>query len=619
MAKKWTNEEFEAYVHRLEAEAQRDPAAYRKKIVGWITLGYGFIALLLLGTLALLALMVSIMIAGRFSAGLIKVAIILLAFAATLLRSLWIKVTEPEGVPLTRDDAPQLFEMVERLRQKTGAPAFSKLLLTTEYNAAAAQLPRLGIFGWPKNYLIVGLPLMQALSPQEFESVIAHELGHLRSGHAHFGSKVYRVFEAWERLAESGTGMLASFANWYLPHLNAYTFPLRRQDEYEADKIAAEAVGARVAADALCAGRVRSSLLTKSLWEPLQKRLALESEAPRHIFLEQGRILRQESSDPETDARTLRVALLEDTTFVNSHPALKDRLAALGEDARVPEKPTRSAAEAFFGTNLARLTEILDGIWYRATAQNWRTGHAQAQVARNKFELLANRRQNGESLTDEEAYEYASGVEEYEGEDAALPLYRALFDREKVGNQARFDVGRILIERDQPEGAALLEELSQRWPLATGAAMRLLQDYHKRVGDEDAARQAYTRALRHADQVHDWNEERSQLTPKDRLIPHGLSAEKVIELREKLAQFEDLGKAYLVQKYVVNFAEDTEFLVLVIQLKKKSVRMNEEGDITRLGEAVAEVVPMMVVPIYSRTSWIRKPVEAIPGALIYAA
>lgn len=619
MAKKWTNEEFEAYVHRLETQAQRDPAAYRKRIVGWIALGYGFIALLLLGTVALLALVASAMISGRFSGGLIKVAIILLAFAGTLLRSLWITVTEPEGVPLTRDDAPQLFEMVERLRQTTGAPAFSKLLLTTEYNAAAAQLPRLGILGWPKNYLIVGLPLMQALSPQEFESVIAHELGHLRSGHAHFGSKVYRIFETWERLAESGKGMLASFAHWYLPHLNAYTFPLRRQDEYEADKIAAEAVGARVAADALCAGRVRSSLLTKNLWEPLQKRLSQESEAPRHIFLEQGRILRQESSDPTTDARTLRIALLEDTTFVNSHPALKDRLAALGEEARVPEKPTRSAAEAFFGNNLARLTEILDGIWYRSASVGWRKGHEEALAARNKFDVLVTRRGNGAVFTDEEAYEYASGVEEYESEDAALPHYRALFASEKVGNQARFDVGRILIERDEPEGAALLEELSQRWPLATGAAMRLLRNYHKRVGDEDAARQAYTRALRHADQVQDWNQERSQLTSKDTLIAHGLSAEKVVELRETLAQFEDLGKAYLVQKQVVNFAEDTEFLILVVQLKKKSMRMNEEGDWRKLLTAVDEAVPMMVVPIYSSYSWIRKAVEAIPSALIYAA
>jgi Zn-dependent protease with chaperone function len=618
MATKWTNEAFEAYVRRLEPEAQANPAAYRQKIIGWIALGYGFIALLLIGTLALLGLVIGVMVAGRFSGALIKVAIILLAFAFTLLRSLWIKVTEPEGVPLTRDDAPPLFEMVERLRQKTDAPKFSKLLLTTEFNAAAAQLPRLGIFGWPKNYLIVGLPLMQALSPQEFESVIAHELGHLRSGHANFGSKVYRVFETWERLSESGTGLLASFANWYFPRLSAYTFPLRRQDEYEADKIAAEAVGARVAADALCGIHVRSEVLKKKLWEPLQKRLAVETEAPRHIFQEQGRILRQERTEPEADQRTLRHALLEDTTFADSHPALKDRLAALGVEPRIPEKPTHSAAEAFFGSNLSRLTELLDGIWYREAAQSWRTGHAQAKVARNKFELLATKRNNDESLTDEEAYEYASGIEEYEGEDAALPLYRALFDSEK-GNPARFDVGRILIARDEPEGAVLLEELSQRWPLATGAAMSLLRDYHKRVGDEDAARQAYTRALRHADQVNEWREERTQLTQKDTLIAHGQSDEKVTELRETLAKFDELGKAYLVQKKVANFAQDTEFLILVIQLKKKTVRMNEEADFKKLYEAVNEAVPMPVVPAYGTFAWIRKPVEAIPDSLIYAA
>lgn len=619
MAQKWTNESFEAYVRRLEPEAQRDPEGHRRKVVGWIVLGYGFLAVLLIGTLALLGLVGAIFASGRISAALVKVGIVLLIFAGTLLRSLWIKVAEPEGVPLTPEDAPELFAMVERLRQKTQAPPFSKLLLTTEFNAAAAQLPRLGIFGWPKNYLILGLPLMQALSPQEFESVVAHELGHLRSGHSNFGSKVYRIFATWERLAESGAGVLAQFANWYFPRLNAYTFPLRRQDEYEADRIAAEAVGAQVAADALCGIHVRSQVLTKKLWEPLQKRVAVETEAPRHIFQEQARLLRTELPDAEADQKTLRTALLEETTFADSHPALRDRLSALGAEPRVPERPTRSAAEAFFGQNLSRLTEMLDGIWYRDAAQSWRTAHAQAKVARNKFDLLVEKRRSGEALTDEEAYEYASGVEVYEGEDAALPLYRALFSSEKQGNYARFDVGRILIERDDPEGAALLEELTQRWPLATGHAMSLLRAYHQRVGDQEAARQAYTRALRHADQLNEWNEERSQLTQKDTLVPHGQTTEKILELRETLAKFDDLGKAYLVQKQVANFSADTEILILAIQLKKKAVRMNEEADYKKLFEAMNEAVPMVVIPLYSNWAWLKKRAEAVPDALIYAA
>ncbi|WP_309712907.1 hypothetical protein, partial [Armatimonas sp.] len=219
---------------------------------------------------------------------------------------------------------------------------------------------------------------------------------------------------------------------------------------------------------------------------------------------------------------------------------------------------------------------------------------------------------------DEEAYEYASGVEKYENEDAALPLYKALLDSEKVGNYARFDAGRILIERDEPEGAVILEDLTKRWPIMSTHFLGLLHGYHKRVGDESAARQAFTRALRHGDQMDAWQSELEQLTTKDTLIPHGLSDEKVIELRETLAKFEELGKAYLVQKQVANFSQDTEFIILAIQLKKK-VRLNEQADYQKLYEALNEAVPMVVIAVYSNFAWLGKRVEAIPGALIYAA
>jgi len=45
------------------------------------------------------------------------------------------------------------------------------------------QSPREGIVGWPRNYLLIGLPLMKTLSVDQFEAVLAHELGHVARGH----------------------------------------------------------------------------------------------------------------------------------------------------------------------------------------------------------------------------------------------------------------------------------------------------------------------------------------------------------------------------------------------------------------------------------------------------
>ena len=74
------------------------------------------------------------------------------------------------------------------------------MLLTGDFNAAIVQHPRFGIFGGTRNYLMLGLPLMQSLSPAEFQAVVAHEFGHLWGAHGRFGAWIYRLRTGWARL-----------------------------------------------------------------------------------------------------------------------------------------------------------------------------------------------------------------------------------------------------------------------------------------------------------------------------------------------------------------------------------------------------------------------------------
>ena len=79
-------------------------------------------------------------------------------------------------------------------------PKVHEVLLTHDFNAAIAQVPRLGLFGFHKNYLILGLPLMMALSLDQFRAVLAHEFGHLSGAHGRFGSWIYRIRRSWYQL-----------------------------------------------------------------------------------------------------------------------------------------------------------------------------------------------------------------------------------------------------------------------------------------------------------------------------------------------------------------------------------------------------------------------------------
>src|SRR6185436_18953469 len=112
----------------------------------------------------------------------------------------------------------------------------------------------------------LGLPLLEALSPEEALAVVAHEYGHLAGSHSRFAAFIYRLRHSWETiqaLSQQWQGWAArplqAVVRWYAPYFNAYTFVLARANEYQADAASAELVGAGVATSALKRVNISSS------------------------------------------------------------------------------------------------------------------------------------------------------------------------------------------------------------------------------------------------------------------------------------------------------------------------------------------------------------------------
>src|SRR5215472_6757397 len=222
--------QFEALVHRMERLAGAAPAAYRWWVVALAAFGYALLLALVLG----LALLLVVLILGfRHAPALtLKLGFLIGALLVVVLRALWVRLEPPEGEPLTREQAPEFFALLARLAARLDTPRVHVVLVTAQFNAGVVQLPRLGVFGWHRNYLLVGLPLMQCLSAQQFEAVLAHELGHLSRGHARLGNWIYRLRQVWMRLDGAlekrprwGSGAIRGVLHWYAPYFNACSFP----------------------------------------------------------------------------------------------------------------------------------------------------------------------------------------------------------------------------------------------------------------------------------------------------------------------------------------------------------------------------------------------------------
>ena len=263
-------ERFKRLVSRLERESAASAWRYRLKVAALALLGVGVIGVVLsaagFGLLLLAALGVALLWKGgvllllllKFAKLLIFLAVPLWLLVRSSLHALFVRLPPPAGLAVGRADAPALFEALDRMRRRLKGPPVHQVLLVDQLNAAIVQRPMFGLVGWPRNHLLLGLPLLDSLAPDEALAVVAHEYGHLAGSHGRFGAFIYRLRLSWATIDAVASqwkglagGLLRRLVGWYVPYFNAYTFVLARANEFEADRASVDLVGAAAAAAAL--------------------------------------------------------------------------------------------------------------------------------------------------------------------------------------------------------------------------------------------------------------------------------------------------------------------------------------------------------------------------------
>lgn len=631
------NQQFDALVRRLEVEATASPRAYKARVLGLALLGYLYIGAVLALMLALIGACVWIMATTQGTqAGLVKVVIGLLVFAGVIAKSLWVTFEPPRGRRLSRDEAPRLFEEAEEIRRALSAPRADVVLLSDEYNASVAQVPRLGIFGFPRNYLKVGLPLLAALPAAQVRAVLAHEFAHLSGAHGRFGNWIYRVRTSWyqlmQRLDERGSRasvIFKRFFDWYAPYFGAYTFVLMRQHEYEADRLAATVVGADAMAQTLVDLNVRGDFLESRFWPAVWRGADHGEAAPADVY---DRLARQSCEAlGAADARDwLTGALKRRTDTDDTHPALRDRLAALlhrevSPEGGAPDATTRFALPAaghYLGAAHAALSAELGLGWQEAVLEAWQQRGEEAREGRARLAALREKLAAG-PLDLEEQWQLASWTEDLEGAAAALPLYRALLDDTPDNPAARFAVGRLLLGAGDESGIALVEDAMSRDDDAVLPGCGVIYNFLAAEGRLEEADRWRERATVRAAMLEEAERERTFIDEKSRYVPSELPAEAVASLVEQLASMEGVRRAYLVKKQVRHFADEAPVHVLAIV--PKSVRWSLNA-VRREQEAAQQLAREIELPpgvnafgIPSGATGLLRPMKKVTGSLVFDA
>ena len=618
-------EQYQALIERLEVESKNRPLWYKFKLTLLAALGIGYVVVLLCIALVLSVGLIGLAIFSKnplLIKAMIKLVWIPLGLAYFIFKAMWIRFTPPQGHNLKHNEAPQLFAEVEQIRKALRAQRIHRIIITPELNAAVAQIPRLGMLGWPRNYLVLGLPLLNMLSVEELRAVIAHEFGHLSKSHARFGNWIYRIRQVWylllSRLEQDRSalaGIFTRFFDWYAPYFNAYSFVLARANEYEADHESARITSAPIAAAALTKVYTLADYMDNTYWQSLFDKVKHEQHAPPHAYTQ---LINSTFHIPkEILTEKFKDVLTHKTDLHDTHPALVDRLRSLrSKPALNLTGRDKSAAALLLADTNQELLAQFDNDWQLQIADNWQQRHQVIQESRDKIrEYQA--KGDLSALSEEEHWDFATLLEDIEGSAAARPLFANLLTRNPEHAYANYVMGRMLLADNDDTGVAHIEKAIQLDNALDEAGNELLFNYfyhHKQ--DNEKAQSYYDRWNRHAQLHHEADKERAAFNKKMPITTPALDAEILDAIAAALAPLKRIKKAWLVRREVEHMAHVPAYVMLI---KLGGFVFDEDKHVQAAADAVASVLSNATVHVadVKKHRALHKRIRKLDNSLIY--
>ncbi|MBN1149580.1 MAG: M48 family metalloprotease [Anaerolineales bacterium] len=287
---------------------------------------------------------------------------------------------EQPGRTLAREDAPQLWSLVEQVAQKVETRPVDAIYVSG--GTGIAVLERGGVLkklrGQGERCLVLGLGALPGMTEGQFQTILAHEYGHFSNKDTAGGNFARQVqasiYNMGHGLASSGQ------ANWYNPawlFVNGFyriflriTLGASRLQEILADRYAILAYGARDFVDGL------QHVVQQSIRFDFKVNQAIK------VSLETGAVLRNLYTLPEVEGEELRQemeqkieqALNHPTSAYDSHPSIQERIQlARGLPAS--------------GSEAGSANPVWDLLPGAAAMQEEMTAHLRAQV--EQIRLLA--------------------------------------------------------------------------------------------------------------------------------------------------------------------------------------------------------------------------------------
>jgi Zn-dependent protease with chaperone function len=575
-----TREQFDNLVQKVEQKYRGKANALRLRVLLWALLGYTWFIFWICVVFGIAAGLIALGVALDSDGILFDiVGTLVLGYGLIYVaRAFWVTIPAPKGRAITRTDAPVLFSTLEEIRVRLNTLRFHRILISHEFNACVIQRPALGIFGWSRNYLILGLPLMEALNPEEFKAILVHEMAHISRRDGRLGHWLYRLRLGWEqvfaqlqnpsnRRAKSLRSLSAKFADWFWPRFNAHAFVLSRTAEYLADRTAADFPGLQQHAIAgLCRVSAGQHFFADTFW-PEIRCLAKQNATPPEDFLACFReILERTLANGEME-KHIAAALRRAQTNADTHPCPADRIKALGCSDLSPTLPPLNpdrATQVFLGSAGELIRREVNAEWRKELVESWTAENRKASILQRQLVDISGVKAGKDP---DVIWDRARMQLQLENLQVAEEMLREVLEIAPHHINALLCLGQLLLDREEPEGEALVERAIEREPECIPDAAKILLQYFRRCGRADAIRTLEARLDQHERNQVELRKELASISKIDPFIHHGLSVPELETLRKAMAEFPEIDYVTVAQKQLT-YSKRQKFFLLGVYLKR---------------------------------------------------
>jgi len=300
------------------------------------------------------------------------------------------------GFTMPESKIPKVYEVVERLQTHFKRPVIHKIIISANYELDIIKTPFWMLPVWSTNTLVIGLPLLICLTPNQFEQMVARRIGQFSKQHNMITNWLYQLNGIWQQYSYI-YGKQKNIESWFLKLFylsyavlyKKFSVLAARKDELSADKYAMEMyfheeICEMITTDTLCRWYLKNRF-----WPAIEKAYSDKDKETHKPYRKLTTVIR---GNLNVVTKSMLNNLMNDEVVepANRNPALHQRLVEIGHVEPIMKKYTgESAADFYLGTSLNGALNLMDKLWYK---NNYKKNHPK-KISKKRWIPVLNRDQ----------------------------------------------------------------------------------------------------------------------------------------------------------------------------------------------------------------------------------